>query len=91
MIIPTLALAVMLGAAHTDAAKSENFDPAQKLQTTCNMCHKNNKHPLTADGLKGKSLEKMKGHIEKKGKLTADQAAAMIQYLESIRDGKAAK
>lgn len=91
MIIPVLALAIMLGAADNAASKPQDTETSQKIvRTTCNACHQKKK-PLTADGLKGKSLEKMKGHMQKKGKLTDDQVTALVQYLESVRDGKVSK
>jgi len=88
MIISTLALAVMLGATDCNAAKSQNFDPAQKLQSSCNVCHQKKK-PLTADNLKGKTPGKMAAHIKSKGKLSDEQAAEMVKHLEAIRDGNA--
>ncbi len=88
MMIPALALAVILGAADSGAAKPQNFNPAQKLQSSCNVCHQKKK-PLTTDTLKGKTPGKMAAHIKSKGKLSDEQTAEMVKHLEAIRDGNA--
>ena len=45
--------------------------------------------PFSVTSLKGKSLDKLTGHYQKKGKATDEQSALLVRYLEAVREGEA--
>ena len=91
MFLAALTASVILAVVSSSGSLTpQDIETAQKFTSAnCMGCHHHMQKPFSAVLLKGKSIEKLAGHFQKKGKATEEQSALIVRFLTAVQDGKA--